>query len=144
MRFASHISGFLAASLLFWLISLIQQDHPVLSYDRHYSANTVYAGQQVMVSSDVERSDSCSSTIQRTWIDQNGNVLLVTTEERVWLEAGHEPYKTEVQIPVNAEPGVLRQRVKTIFYCNWLQSLLNIGSEFVMTDVIFTVSKKDP
>lgn len=96
----------------------------------------------MQVVSDVNRSDACSSTIQRTWLDQNGNIILITTEEIPWLDAGHESYNAKVTIPDNAQPGILRQRVKTIFYCNWLQRFLNIGSEFIMPDVIFTVKEK--
>lgn len=144
MKNLPHISGAIIAIVIVYLISLIQEGHPVLSYDRQYSHNVVEAGQVIYVKSDVDRSHACSSTISRTWIDQNGNILLQTMTEVPYYKAGHEQFKAHITVPANAQSGILRQRVKTVFYCNWLQRFLNIGAEFIMPDVIFEVSKKDP
>lgn len=144
MKLLSHFSGIFVGCFLVYLLVLLYQDHPVTAYERHYSSTDVHAGEVVAVTAEVSKSRACASTVQRIWLDQSGNILLVTTEEQEELSAGLAPYRRMVQIPKNAPEGILRQRVKTIFYCNWLQRLLNIGSEFIMPDIIFQVSRKDP
>jgi hypothetical protein len=122
------------------LYALIVEPVPVLNYTRNYSTLNVRPGDTVSVSAVVNRASSCSSTVARQWIDVQGNTVgEVTEEDTATKAAGVEEYFDEITIPKDVLPGPLRFRVKTMFYCNFMQRLLGLGATFVMPDVIFTV-----
>ncbi len=140
MKLVQHLSGALIALIVLSPFALLVEPIPVLSYTRNYSTLNVLPGETIGVTATIERASACDSRVYRQWIDVQGNTLgEITVELRRNLPAGVEDYFDQVQIPDNVLPGPLRYRVKTRFYCNFLQRLLGIGAEFVMPDVIFTV-----
>jgi hypothetical protein len=139
-----HATGATVAILLFYLLALFKAPVPIEHFTREYNTLHVIPGEIVQVVSYVQRTDECYSTAVRTWIDEGGNTIHLDMFEVGELPAGIEEYRREVQIPTNANTGVLRMRVKSVFYCNWLQRMLNMGSTLVLPDVLFHVSRKDP
>jgi hypothetical protein len=137
-----HTSGALVAIAAVMIGGMLTEDGPVVYYTRDYSKLDVVAGETVKVDAYVFRDRSCSSRVRREWIDADGNMVMATISPvSEILKKGEERYETSVVIPINAAPGSLRQRVSVTFYCNFVQRLLNIGSNFALPDVVFNVTK---
>ena len=143
MRIWLHVSGAIVAFGLLYLTTLLLQDHPVAAYSRVYNPLDITPGSVVRVHADIERTATCDSEVIVQWIDQSGNPLEEERYHQGILKEGKEAFDRDRRVPPNAPEGVLRLRVKTLFYCNWLQRFMHMGSVFIMPDVIFQVSKKD-
>lgn len=140
----ANASGALVSFVVVYLTVLLFQDHPVTAYSRNYEPLNVYPGQTVHVRAEIERSATCTSDVLVQWIDQQGNLLEEQRYPGGLLKAGKEVFESDRKVPLSTPEGVLRLRVRTEFYCNWLQMALKMGSFFIMPDVIFEVSRKDP
>ncbi len=135
-----HISGAVVAVVIVLGSVFLTEDQPIVAYERTYSTLDVKAGQVVRINAIVIRDKECSSSVRRDWIDQSGNVILsVIHDNPEVMKAGSETYSADITIPVHAQPGPLRQRVRATFYCTPLQRLLRWGSDFILPDVIFNV-----
>jgi hypothetical protein len=140
VKIAQHISGAVVALLVLSPFALLVEPNPVLSYTRNYSSLDVQPGEIVSVTATIERASACSSRVYRQWIDVQGNTIGDIAVEHIRdLPAGEVDYFAQFKIPETVLPGPLRYRVKTTFYCNFLQRVFGIGADFVMPDVIFTV-----
>lgn len=141
-KFRQHISGALVAVCAVMTGGMLTEDGPVVYYTRNYATLDVYAGEAVRVDAYVYRDRACSSRVRRDWIDPDGNMVLTTISDvSDVVQRGEERYSTHVVIPMNAPVGALRQRVSVTFYCNFVQRLFGVGSNFALPDVIFNVKK---
>lgn len=144
MKWWQHLTGAGIAFPMVYVTIPYRTEAPIDSFTRTYSKLHVQPGEIVHISSTVKRTDTCSSTAHRLWIDESGNVFEDEMFDLPSVPTGVEQFERDVKIPVSAKSGFLRMRVKTVFYCNWLQRLFSTGPTLVLPDVIFEVSRKDP
>jgi hypothetical protein len=108
---------------------------PIAFYSRTVVPQIVSGGQSIIITSNVQRTKKCSSTVHRSFIDSSGRVASFDPLEVGPVDVGTEQFRAEVVVPQGMAPGPLTYRVRVDFHCNWFQDLFG-GVPFVLPDIV--------
>jgi len=134
--FVSAMVGIPIGLLLFWTLKLWMVPIPIEFYTRGAEPEIVTAGDQVLVQWTAVRTDECRSVVYRTLIGPDGRLVLFEPQYIAAKPLGPEIGEYMFNIPNFGVPGPMHYRVKTEFFCNWVQEIFG-GSVLPLSDIEF-------
>lgn len=116
--------GIPIALMIVWTIKLYQEDAPIAVYERALSKTVVTSGDEVVSFWKETRNATCDSIVYRQLITADRKVIDFLPQKVQGREVGEGlPGSFTFTVPPLATEGELIYRVRSEFFCNWVQRL---------------------
>ncbi len=109
---------------IFYFYRLWMVPIPIEVFERHVTPNQVTAGTHVTVTWKEIRTNECNSVTYRSLVASDGTTIIFEPTKYALKPIGHSSGGFTFIVPEFVAEGDLKYRVKTQFFCNFVQEWL--------------------